>query len=103
MIARLQDFKLITVRQGGNVLIGSSAAATVARAQVLLEAGDLAGAARMVAMLTGPPAEKMAPWLEDANALIAAREALATLMGATLMGATLMGATLPGATPPGSR
>lgn len=81
VIARLQDFKLITVREGDHVLIGNAAAATLAHAQVLLEAGDLDGAARTVATLTGPPAEKMASWLADANALIAAREALATLVG----------------------
>src|SRR5580658_2401476 len=80
VLARLQDFKLITVREGDNVLIGSSAAATIAHARLLLDAGDLAGAARTVAALTGPPAEKMAPWLDDANALLAAREALATLV-----------------------
>jgi hypothetical protein len=82
VLARLQDFKLITVREGDKVLIGSSAAATIAHARLLLDAGDLAGAARTVATLTGPPAEKMAPWLEDANALVAAREALGTLMAA---------------------
>jgi hypothetical protein len=79
IIARLQDFRLITVRQGDKVLVGNAAAATLAHAQTLLEAGDLAGAAREVATLTGPPAQKMAPWLADANALVAAREALAAL------------------------
>lgn len=79
IIARLQDFRLITVRQGDRVLVGNATAATLAHAQVLLEAGDLAGAAREAATLTGPPAEKMAPWLADANALVAAREALASL------------------------
>jgi hypothetical protein len=81
VMARLQDFKLITVREGDRVLIGNAAGATLGHAQVLLEAGDLAGAARTVATLTGPPAEKMAAWLADANALVAAREALATLAG----------------------
>jgi len=45
----------------------------------LLDAGDLPGAIRTVATLTGPAAEKMAPWLADAKALQAAREALASL------------------------
>jgi hypothetical protein len=79
VLARLQDFRLITVREGDHVVIGNSAAATLAHAQVLLDAGDLSGAAQAVATLSGPPAEKMAPWLADANALIAAREALASL------------------------
>jgi hypothetical protein len=79
VLARLQDFRLITVREGDHVVIGNSTAATLSRAQVLLDAGDLAGAAREVGSLSGPPAEKMAPWLADAKALQAAREALASL------------------------
>jgi hypothetical protein len=79
VMARLQDFKLITVREGSHVVIGNSAAATLAHAQMLLDAGDLGGAVRTVATLTGPPAEKMAAWLADATALQAAREALASL------------------------
>jgi hypothetical protein len=81
VIARLLDTKLITLRKGDDVLIGNPVVGTLAHAQVLLTAGDLAGAARTVATLTGPPAEKMAPWLDDATALVAAREALATLAG----------------------
>jgi hypothetical protein len=79
VIARLQDFKLITVREGDRVLIGNTTAATLAHAQTLLDAGDLAGAARDVATLTGESAEKMAPWLADATSLVAAREALASI------------------------
>jgi hypothetical protein len=81
VLARLQDFKLITVREGDHVVIGNSAVATLAQARTLLDAGDLAGAAHVVATLTGPPAEKMAPWLADANALVAAREALSAVAG----------------------
>jgi hypothetical protein len=79
ILARLQDFRLITVREGDHVVIGNSDAAALARARVSLDAGDLDGAVRTVATLTGPPAEKMAPWLADAKALQAAREALASL------------------------
>lgn len=79
VLARLQDFRLITVREGDRVVIGNSTAAVLARARVLLDAGDLEGTVREVASLTGPPAEKMAPWLADAKALLAAREALASL------------------------
>jgi hypothetical protein len=46
---------------------------------MLLDAGDLDGAVKTVSALSGPPAEKMAPWLADATALRAAREALASL------------------------
>jgi hypothetical protein len=79
VMARLQDFKLITVREGSHVVIGNSAAAALAHAQMLLDAGDLDGAVKAVSALSGPPAEKMAPWLADATALQAAREALASL------------------------
>jgi len=79
VLARLQDSHLITVREGDHVVIGNSAADTLLRARVLLDAGDLSGAIRMVATLTGPAAEKMASWLADAKALQAAREALASL------------------------
>jgi hypothetical protein len=82
VIARLQDFRLITVREGDQVLVGNSTAVILARARVLLDAGDLDGAAKAVATLTGPPADRMAPWLADATALQAAREALASLVGA---------------------
>ena len=79
ILARLQDFRLITVREGDHVVIGNSTAAILAHARVLLDVGDLSGATKAVASLTGPPAAKMAPWLADATALQAAREALASL------------------------
>lgn len=79
ILARLQDFRLLTVREGDHVVIGNSTAAALARARVLLDVGDLNGATQAVASLSGPPAEKMAPWLADATALQSAREALAAL------------------------
>ncbi len=79
VLARLQDFRLITVREGDQVVIGNATAATLARAKAMLDAGDLNEAVRVVATLSGPPAEKIAPWLADAKALQAAREALASL------------------------
>jgi hypothetical protein len=79
ILARLQDFRLITVREGDHVVIGNSTAAILAHARILLEVGDLGGAIKAVAMLSGPPAVKMAPWLADATALQATREALASL------------------------
>ena len=81
VLARLQDFRLVTVREGETVLIGNSAVAILARAQAQLDAGDLAGATLTAGKLLGPPAEKMAAWLADAKALVAAREALASLTG----------------------
>ena len=49
-------------------------------ASVLLDAGDLAGAVREAGTLSGPPAEKLTSWVADAKALLAAREALASLV-----------------------
>jgi hypothetical protein len=79
ILARLQDFRLITVREGDHVVIGNSTAAILAHARVLLDVGDLSGATKAVGSLSGPPAAKLAPWLADATALQAAREALASL------------------------
>jgi polyhydroxyalkanoate synthesis regulator phasin len=81
VMERLQDSRLITVREGDHVLIGNTTAAILTRAQTLLEAGDLNGAVRAAGELSGLPAQKMAAWLADARALIAAREALASLAG----------------------
>jgi hypothetical protein len=81
VLARLQDFRLVTVREGDHVVIGNSAASILTFAQGLLAAGDLAGATKAVATLTGPPAEKMAPWLADAKSLLEARQSLASLVG----------------------
>jgi hypothetical protein len=79
VLARLEGSRLITVREGDRVVVGNSTAATLAHARALLDAGDLGGVVRAVGTLTGPAAEPMAPWLADAKALQAAREALASL------------------------
>jgi hypothetical protein len=81
IMARLQDSRLLTVKEGDRVVIGNPAAATLVRAQVLLDAGDLDGAVAAVGTLTGPPMEKMAAWLARATSLQEARKALASLAG----------------------
>jgi hypothetical protein len=81
VLARLQDSRLITVREGDRVVVGNSATTILVHARALLDAGDLDGAVRAVSSLTGAPAEKMAAWLTDAKSLQEAREALATLAG----------------------
>jgi len=81
VMARLQDSRLITVREGDRVLVGNSAATTLVHARTLLDAGDLDGAVTAVSAMTGPPAEKMAAWLADAKSLREAREALVALAG----------------------
>ncbi len=67
---------LVTVRQGDRVIVGNPAAGILAEAQTRLNAGDLAGAVAAVSTLSGPPAQAMASWLDQAKALLAARAAL---------------------------
>jgi hypothetical protein len=71
--------ELVTVRQGDHVIVGGAAAGILARTRAALDAGDLAGAVAAASTLTGAPAEAMQPWLSDAKALLAARDALATM------------------------
>jgi hypothetical protein len=68
---------LITIRRGDNVVVGNPSAITLSRAQVALDAGDLAGAAAAVETLKGPAGQAMADWVVEANALLSARSALA--------------------------
>jgi hypothetical protein len=70
---------LITIRRGDDVVVGNSSATTLSRAQVALEAGDLATAVDAVESLKGQPAQAMAAWLADAKALLDARSALADM------------------------
>lgn len=70
---------LVTIRQGERVLLGDPNAGILEHAQAALDAGDLAAAVASVATLTGPAAQAMAPWLEQARGLLAARAALADL------------------------
>jgi len=70
---------LVTVRQGDRVVIGDSAVGLLARAQIALDAGDLAGAVTALAGLTGDAAKAAEPWSSDARALLEARAALTAL------------------------
>lgn len=77
VLARAQD--LVTIRQGDHVIVGDEAAGVLARARTSLTAGDLPGAVAAVAALKGPAADAMADWLAQAQALLAARAALADM------------------------
>jgi hypothetical protein len=70
---------LVTVRQGDEVLVGNTAAGILARAHTALDAGDLGGAVAAVSELQGPPAQAIAGWLDEAQALLDARAALADM------------------------
>jgi len=81
ILAEAQD--LVTIRQGEHVLVGDPAAGVLAHAQTALNAGDLAGAVASVGSLSGPAAQALAAWLDQARGLLAARAALADLAAQT--------------------
>ncbi len=68
---------LVTVREGDRVVVGAPASATLAAARARLDAGDLAGAVAALDRLDPAAARAMAPWREQAQALLDARAALA--------------------------
>lgn len=78
MWARAQS--MLTVREGDRVIVGDPAAGVIQHARGQLDAGDLAGAVRTLQDgLSGPARAAMAAWLDQAQALLAARAAIATL------------------------
>lgn len=72
---------LVTLRRGEEVVLGNPAEAVLAEARRALEAGDLAGAVARLSRLPEGARAAMAPWLAEAEALLAARAALAGLAG----------------------
>jgi hypothetical protein len=75
--------QLVTIRDGNRVIVGDPAAGVLAHAQQQIDAGDLSGAVGSVSILTGPAAQAMASWLDQAKALLAARAALDTMAAHT--------------------
>jgi len=76
-LTRLQS--AVTVRQGGNVLVGDPASGILADARAKVQDGDLAGAVTVLRQLNGPAAAAMKEWVDQASALVAARAALADM------------------------
>ena len=70
---------LVTIRQGGKVIVGSHSAALLEDARGHLDAGDLAGAMASLAELDAQAAAAMAPWKAQAQSLLDARAALLAL------------------------
>lgn len=66
---------LVTVRQEGGGVVGTTANAIVARAEAALNEGNLAKAVEELSALQGPAAQAAAPWLADAKARLAADQA----------------------------
>jgi len=69
----------VTVRQGDHVLVGDPVSGLLAHARQALDAGDLAGAIKVLNGLVGPAAVAIAEWVGQARALLEARAALATM------------------------
>ena len=67
----------VTVRQGDDVLVGDPAAGVLADAEAKVQNADLTGAVKVLAQLHGPAAQAVQPWVDQAQSLLAAREALA--------------------------
>ena len=70
---------LVMVRQGSRVILGDPASGQLAAAEARLDAGDLAGAVAELAALDAPARAAIAAWRHQAQALLAARAALARL------------------------
>jgi hypothetical protein len=70
---------LVTVRQGGRVLVGAPASTVLDAAGARLDAGDLAGAVAALDALDPAAAAAMADWRARAQSLLDARAALARL------------------------
>ncbi len=77
MWLRAQD--LVSLREGDHVLVGDPASGVIARARRALVAGDLAGAVAALDGLSGPAAQAISGWRAQAQSLLDARAALATM------------------------
>jgi uroporphyrinogen-III synthase len=73
-LARLSH--LLVVRRVNGDAAGNGTDAVLARAGGRLDAGDLAGAVAQLAALRGTAADAVKPWLDEANARLAADQAL---------------------------
>jgi hypothetical protein len=76
-VARLSG--LVTVRRGEEVVWGDAAAAEIEKSRRALEAGDLEGSLPPLRRLSPEAQAAMRGWVEQAEALIAARRALRAL------------------------
>jgi hypothetical protein len=76
-LTRMQS--AVTVRQGGDVIVGDPASGILADARAKVQDGDLPGALTVLRQLSGPAAVAMKGWVDQASALVAARAALADL------------------------
>lgn len=76
-MARLSE--VLQVSKDGQPVTGTDTQATVARAQALLDKGDVAAATEELKSLEGPAAEKAQPWIAQAEMTLMAQKAKAML------------------------
>jgi hypothetical protein len=76
-LARLEQS--VTVRNGDHVIVGDPAAGVVERARERLDNSDIKGAVTALSGLSGAAADAAKDWVAQAQALLDARAALATL------------------------
>jgi hypothetical protein len=74
---------LVTIRRGKQVVVGNESAVALSDARAALDAGDLGKAVAALGSLSDAPKKAMAGWLSDAQSLLAARAALASMAGQT--------------------
>ncbi|MCK6449852.1 MAG: uroporphyrinogen-III synthase [Alphaproteobacteria bacterium] len=86
---------LVTIRPVGPDVVGDDPRARTARAETLLDRGDLAGAVRVLSGLADRPAEAAKPWLDKAKARLAAEGAVGNLESQALAGLAQRAAQVP--------
>jgi hypothetical protein len=79
---------LVKVKRVDEAATGDSASAVLARAEALLDKGDLAGAVKQIETLDGAPREAFKAWLDDARARLAADTILQRLEATLLASAS---------------
>ena len=75
---------LVKVKRVDEAATGDSASAVLARAEALLDKGDLAGGAKQIEALDGAPREAFSTWLDEAKARLSA-DAILQRLEATLL------------------
>jgi hypothetical protein len=75
---------LVKVKRVDEAATGDSPSAVLARAEALLDKGDLAGSVKQIEMLDGAPRETFSTWLDEAKARLSA-DAILQRLEATLL------------------
>ena len=75
---------LVKVKRVDEAATGDNPSAVFARAEALLEKGDLAGSVKQIEMLDGAPREAFSTWLDEAKARLSA-DAILQRLEATLL------------------